>query len=62
MLFLKIMFWVTIVGMVIQAFLCGMDHPREIKQNLGTDIVVLLEKIALVVFFWLYTFGGWTVR
>lgn len=49
--------------MLIQVFLCCLDHPREIKpNNLGTDIIILLEQIVLAVFFWLYTFGGWPVR
>lgn len=63
MLFLKIMFWFTLVGVVVRAILCCFDHPREIKpNNLGMDVVLLIKKIALLVFFWGYAFGGWTLR
>jgi len=63
MLLLKIMFWFTMVEVVIQAILCRADHPRQIKpKNLGTDIVLLIVRIALLVFFWGYAFGGWTLR
>ena len=62
MVFFEFMFWFTLAGLVIQAVLCCADHPRETKpSNLGTDIVLLIGKIALAVFFWGYIFGGWKI-
>ena len=63
MLFLKIMFWASVVGIVFRVIFCCMEHPRKISpNNLGVDVVVLIEQIALAVFFWGYTFGGWIIR
>ena len=62
-MFLKILFWVFIVGCVISVVQCIQDHPRSRGEaNLGVDVVGLIIQIVLVVFTWFYAFGGWIVR
>ena len=63
MLFLKILFWLSVVGAVLKVFHCCSDHPRvAMPTNVGTDIVLLLESVAMAFFLWAYTFGGWIIR
>ena len=62
-LFLKILFWIAVVGVIIRMACVCMDHPRKISPtNLGTDIMIFFFNLAEAVFLWFYTFGGWMVR
>jgi hypothetical protein len=59
MIFLKIMFWMTIMGFALQTVYCMYEHPRHMSNSMAVDVLALLGQIIVAVFYWGYAFGGW---